>query len=110
MQLAIREMQRLNGLVKIEHIAYRLNISNRELERSFKKEVGITPKQLAGIYQFQSVFRIKHTVDSLTKLALAAGYYDQSHFIREFKGIAGTSPQSFFKKEQTLTDIFIPGA
>jgi len=84
-----------------------MNISSRELERKFKKNVGLSPKQIARIYHFQSVLHLKNKSGSLTELAHTAGYYDQSHFIKEFRDIAGINPHSFFKEERTLTQAFI---
>jgi methylphosphotriester-DNA--protein-cysteine methyltransferase len=91
----------------ISEIAYALNITTRELERRFAKHVGMSPKKLARIYQFQSLFRTWPKVNSLTELAHAAGYYDQAHFIRSFREISGTTPQTFFKKDNGLTELFV---
>jgi AraC-like DNA-binding protein len=84
-----------------------MNISSRELERRFKKNIGLSPKQIARIYHFQSVLQLKNKSGSSTELAHAAGYYDQSHFIREFRDIAGINPFSFFKEEKELTQTFV---
>jgi len=34
---------------------------------------------------------------SWSRLALAAGYFDQSHFIREFRSVTGEAPERFFR-------------
>lgn len=88
-------------------IASQLFISKRELERRFATIVGLSPTQYAKIIRFQYIFQVKEKMQSLTALAHAAGYYDQSHFIRDFKAIAGINPASFFKKEARLTETFI---
>jgi AraC-like DNA-binding protein len=36
-------------------------------------------------------------VTKLTRLAVDAGYFDQSHFIREFRAFTGTAPRRFFQ-------------
>lgn len=88
-------------------IASSLHISKRELERRFSDQVGLSPAQYAKIIRFQYIFQVKEKMQSLTELALAAGYYDQSHFIRDFKAIAGVNPGTFFKQEAKLTETFI---
>ena len=107
MQFAVALLNARGNQTKIATIASEMNISSRVLQKKFQKNIGLTPKQLAQIYHFQSVFQFKDKVSSLTELAYAAGYYDQSHFIHSFKEIAGISPQTFFKQESALTDIFI---
>lgn len=107
LEYAVSQIQQSDGLQKIASISDRLNISTRELERRFKKYIGISPKQMSRIYRFQSALQLKDTASSLTDIAHAAGYYDQSHFIREFKDIAGINPNIFFNKEQKLTEAFI---
>lgn len=107
MRFAIECLNQMGGYGKIDSIANSMNISRRELERKFEKNIGLTPKQMARIFHFQSIFQLKDKVNSLTELAHAAGYYDQSHFIHSFKEIAGINPQTFFKQDNKLTDVFI---
>ncbi len=107
LRFAVECLNQQGGFGRIGHIANSMNISRRELERKFEKNIGLTPKQMARIFHFQSVFKLKDKVSSLTELAHAAGYYDQSHFIHSFKEIAGINPQTFFKQDNKLTDVFI---
>jgi AraC-like DNA-binding protein len=66
-------------------------IGRRQLERRFGDAVGIGPALLASIFRFRSVFDLIERDGSRpwTDAALAAGYYDQSHFIREFRRFVG---------------------
>ncbi|MEC5147001.1 helix-turn-helix domain-containing protein [Chitinophaga sp. 212800010-3] len=71
-----------------------LNLSERSLERLFHTHVGITPILFARIARFQhslSLLRQNGSL-SLTDIAHSTGYYDQSHFIRDFKLFSGASP------------------
>jgi AraC-like DNA-binding protein len=81
----------------LKNIQSKLNISERSLERHFKQQVGISPKLYARICRFQSALENlrKMKFEKLTDIAHQSDYFDQSHFIREFKGFAGTIPKQF---------------
>lgn len=83
--------------VSLPSIQNELNISERILELYFKTHIGISPKLYARINRFQSALEsMRHTrFDKLTDIAYQNDYFDQSHFIREFKEFAGTSPKHF---------------
>jgi AraC-like DNA-binding protein len=83
----------------LPRILKRLNINERTFQRIFKKYVGITASQYRRICQFQSTFTQLRTQDfqSLTDLAYANGFADQSHFIRSFKEFANTTPNNYLK-------------
>lgn len=94
--LAVQKIKSANGTMLIKKLTDELYISQDAFEKRFRQSVGSTPKQ------FSSVIRLRNTIDnhapeqSLTETALAAGYYDQAHFIREFKVFTGQSPTRFF--------------
>jgi hypothetical protein len=69
-------------------------ISPRHLRRLFKYHVGGTPKQFSEVVRFQNILASKPSVQSLRKevIHFDAGYYDQAHFIREFKRFYGLPP------------------
>lgn len=81
----------------LKSIQSELNISERSLERHFKQYVGISPKLYSRINRFQSALEnIRQTqFDKLTDIAYQSDYFDQSHFIRDFKEFAGTNPKAF---------------
>lgn len=73
--------------------------SERQLQRSFKANVGITPKQFLRILRFEkSLALLKNNKSELNDLAFTMEYFDQSHFIREFKEFSGTTPYRFMGK------------
>lgn len=85
--------------LKIEDLPGLVYISKRQLERQFKEKVGITPKHYLRITRLNEVQRLldnNHTLD-LTSVAYQCGYFDQSHFINDFKRITGEKPAVFFK-------------
>lgn len=79
-------------------------MSERSLERYFQDNIGITPRDYLGIERFNKfAFTLSHKRSglkeiSLLQLALDAGYYDQSHFIRQCKRYSGLTPNKFFKE------------
>jgi len=80
-------------------IIQELKLNERTFQRIFKKYVGITASQYRRICQFQSTFtqlRLQN-FQSLTDLAYANGFADQSHFIRSFKEFANTTPKDYLK-------------
>lgn len=76
-----------------------LNVSERTFERKFEQQVGLSPRLLANIAQFQASLRQLKTgkYQRLSDIAYENGYSDQSHFIRSFKRFTGVSPFQFTK-------------
>jgi AraC-like DNA-binding protein len=89
-------MQQDTGLENITAIARRYNISTRYLCKLFLQYTGVTPKLYNKINRFQHSLRlIAENQFSLTSIAYDCGYFDQSHFIRDFKHFAGLTPSSY---------------
>ncbi len=67
----------------------------------FKKYVGLTPKGFQKIMRFQKVVKDIESVKTInwTQLALDCGYYDQAHFINEFKTFSGYNPQQYLSEK-----------
>jgi len=93
-----------SGIVEISELISDLNVSERHFRRQFKMVVGIGAKQYCKIIQFNTVFEAIKTRDEekLTELALMNGYYDQSHFINDFKINLGLSPRNFLRSEHSF--------
>jgi AraC-like DNA-binding protein len=90
------EFIRLNqGNIRIADLAANLKISQDTLEKKFSQLVGATPKQFARIVRFQSLIKTHASGQELTEAAYQVGYFDQSHFIREFKAFTGMTPARF---------------
>lgn len=94
-------LQHSAGMMTIDELAAKANLSGRQLERRFLDHVGIPPRLLASIFRFRRVFASieQGAVPSArwTDAALSAGYFDQAHMNRDFKRFAGLSPQAFYR-------------
>ncbi|MGC3944388.1 MAG: helix-turn-helix domain-containing protein [Chryseolinea sp.] len=81
----------------------------RQLERKFMKQVGVSPKQLGKMIRLQSALKIllNQQAGSLTEIAYESDYYDQAHFIKDFKDFTGTTPRAFLgDAAMTLSSVF----
>ena len=84
----------------VSAVARGLGLSERQLERRFLARVGVTPKRFATLSRFERAAARAATAPSLTTAALDAGYYDQSHFIRDFRRFVGTTPSEHFARSR----------
>jgi len=93
-------IQKHPGNIRIEHCLQPGNVGSRRLARLFELETGMTPKRFARLMRFRNVISHLHQRNmgshvDWTDLALQYGYYDQSHFSREFKDFSGFSPSVY---------------
>jgi len=85
------------GRLKIEEIADQYFISERQFERKFKEFAGLSPKLFSRIVRFQAACeQFGEPFSSLTSISYECGYYDQSHFIHDFKEFSGHHPKHYF--------------
>lgn len=88
--------QNIDAPLPIEEIAHRLGASRRQLERHFRKSVGIPPLLAYKIMRLEyAEFLLKHSKRSVTEVATETGFCDSSHFIRAFKERRGVTPAAF---------------
>ncbi|HXV63111.1 MAG TPA: helix-turn-helix domain-containing protein [Vicinamibacteria bacterium] len=96
-----------DGRVSVSEIARHMGVGSRQLERRFRTGVGLSPKTFTRIVRFQSIFgRAPSDVRRWAEIALDCGYYDQAHFIKDFKRFTGESPAAFFASDNALTRVF----
>lgn len=92
---ALQKIIEAGGDISIKNLINELPISRDSFEKKFRVQVGTSPKQFSNIVRFRGLFENSQKKHNLTKIALNAGYYDQSHFIKEFKSITGKRPSDF---------------
>lgn len=83
------------GDVRISELETKTGMSARQLERKFKREIGVSPKTFARIERFKAVmsFAEQCSQPDWAEVAADFGYSDQPHLVREFKSFAGCTPQ-----------------
>jgi AraC-like DNA-binding protein len=87
---------------KVNVIAHRYGISARYLQKIFLQYAGVTPNLFRKINRFQkSLYLIADNNNSLTSIAYHCGYFDQSHFIKDFKEFTGSTPSDFHLESST---------
>lgn len=102
---AIRTIIDQRGLIKVAELAQQVFLSTRQFERKFKEFAGFSPKLYARIIRFQATTReYGNREKSLTEIAYDCGYYDQSHFIHDFKAFSGHHPRHYFSGKAEGTE------
>lgn len=96
---AARVLYTTPGEAKVTRLAQALNVSVRQLEREFVREVGVTPKTLARLIRFGEVQdRLgRQPGGTLTALAHDLNFTDQAHLNREFRALAHMAPGQYLK-------------
>ena len=93
---ALQLIHHSKGTIRITELAQKLNTSQSPLEKRFRKIVGASPKK------FASIVRVKNVISALDQgdqnaAAFLAGYYDQAHFIKDFKTFTADTPEQYLK-------------
>lgn len=91
---AMLELMRREGNMSIEQVASLSCLSLRQFERVCKTRIGFPPKLFARLIRFSKAYRLRESRPKMTwtHIAYECGYFDQMHFIRDFKEFAGVAP------------------
>jgi AraC-like DNA-binding protein len=97
-----------NGQFSVNEFSNNNKISRRQLARKFSSSIGLSPKQLAKTIRIQTTLKVllNEEITSLTDLAYENEYFDQAHFIKEFKEFTGLTPKEFFGDSLKMSLIF----
>jgi len=98
-----------NGTTPINTILKNTLSKRRQLERNFRKQIGMSPKQLGKVIRLQTALKmlLQQRAEDLTSIAYESEYYDQAHFIRDFKEFTGTTPTAFLDDKNMLLSALI---
>lgn len=98
LQTSIAYLYAAHGNLTVRALAETLCYSERNLRRLFQHELGVSPKELSQVIRFQALLQSLYhgPPDRLTQLAHTYGYFDQPHFIKDFKRYYGLSPSHVF--------------
>lgn len=98
-----------NGSASISTILKEDLSKRRQLERNFKKQIGVSPKQLGKVIRLQTALKmlLNKKTENLTEIAYESEYFDQAHFIKDFKEFTGINPKEFLGNENmALSTLF----
>ena len=110
LERALARIYREPATIAVETLAEQCGLSRRQFERRIADYFGQSPVELRRLARFFHVARrmvLEPATDPLAS-ALDVGYYDQSHFIREFKRFTGMAPQAFRRATAALTHFYNP--
>jgi AraC-like DNA-binding protein len=100
-EFAVNKIVLSPNQMSIEHISNKVGYSQKHLIKLFKDNVGLTPKGFLKIIRFQkAIVEISAAkVPDWTGIAFESGYYDQAHFINDFKAFSGFTPKQYLQKQ-----------
>ena len=105
---AIATFRDTHGILLVQTYSHQIDVHRKQLTRKLSSNTGLTPKQLAKTLRIQSALNslLKNQVSSLTDLAYENEYFDQSHFIKDFKAFTGITPKAFDEGYLKMSLIF----
>lgn len=104
----VEAIMQSQGQLDVVELADKVKVNRRNMERKFTAAIGMSPKQLSRAVRLQATLKMleQKKFTSLTSLAYENGYYDQSHFIKDFKEFTGMSPKLFFAENFRFAALF----
>jgi hypothetical protein len=105
----VDSLLKTNGATPINAIVKDDVSKRRQIERHFRKQVGISPKQLGKAIRLQATLNLllNKKSETLTDIAYESEYFDQNHFIKDFKDFVGVTPKEFLGNEHmALSALF----
>lgn len=96
---ALAEIIRQPDHINLRRMSEKIGYSQKHFIGMFKRQVGITPKAYLRIIRFQkAINEIEHSkaVD-WTGISLDCGFFDQAHFINDFKSFSGFTPEEYLR-------------
>jgi AraC-like DNA-binding protein len=102
------EIATYKGEVSVSAIAKKHRVSERQLQRRFNEVVGVSPKRFAKIMRYKNVCSLLANPSlTLSDAVYLAGYFDQSHFNKDFAEFTGENPNQFLSQEHPFSKFFM---
>lgn len=92
---AVKLIYQSKGAIRIKDLHEKLFISQSPFEKRFRKVVGTSAKKFASIVRFNSVLDNMNEIKTLTEICYENNFFDQAHFIKDFKQFTGATPENF---------------
>jgi AraC-like DNA-binding protein len=109
---AVRELSKPAPALGIAQVTDAVSMSQRRFLDRFRSEVGMAPKLFARVQRFQSVVGTVHAQSEVdwSDIAAACGYFDQAHFIHDFRAFSGFTPAAYLAlKSEHRNHVPLPG-
>ena len=107
-EFAVGRLRQCQGHVRVEDVARQIGWSRRHLERRFREYVGVGPKTLASVLRFHAAYkRLRRPGANRHGEAVRDAYFDQSHFLKEFKRFTGMTPR-LYTASRDYGRLYIP--
>ena len=102
-RFALDAFQNPNSASSVACVVARTGLTSRRFIASFRDEVGLTPKVFCRLSRFRHVIGTLESAPAVDwpAIALACGYFDQAHFIHDFRAFAGVSPTAYLRHRTT---------
>lgn len=94
---AVQQIKLSKGIISIKDLSSTLHISQDAFEKRFRKANGTGPKHFSSIVRFRNLISNYSSSVNFTEMAYDSGYFDQAHFIKNFKSFTGQTPHTFFQ-------------
>jgi len=104
----IAEVKKCESLSSLKNLTEKTGVHYKKLERVFSQYTGYNPKNFTRVIRFYKALRqMQNPAHSLTGVGLDNGYYDQPHFVRDFKAFTGKSPTQFQLENPTIANLLL---
>lgn len=100
-EYALREIVRQTEQISLDSLSRKIGYSQKHFITMFKNQVGITPKTYLKLMRFQkAISKIEEQQDcDWALISNDCGFYDQSHFINNFKLLSGFNPEEYRRRK-----------
>lgn len=107
-EYCVSKIIHVRGNISVEQLASETGYSCRWLNMKFNERLGLTQKSLCSIFRFHQFYSsmITHNEKILKSGAFFDFYYDQSHFIKDFKRFTGITPTRFESSNNNFCRLF----
>jgi AraC-like DNA-binding protein len=95
--LALDHLTRSDGNATVEELSSITGVTSRQIDRLFARRIGIAPKTTGRVLRFQRALRalMRDPGRALAEIAADAGYFDQAHFVKDFRRMTGGVPRGY---------------
>ncbi|MBN2731292.1 MAG: AraC family transcriptional regulator [Balneolaceae bacterium] len=107
-EYCIRQIEDTKGGIKVGELEEDTGYSSRWLNMKFQERLGMSPKNLSTIVRFQQYYQalLANKTGFITRKTFYDHYYDESHFIKEFKKFTGYSPSTLMQSNNHFGRMF----